>query len=90
MSHYGPGPAGETLHVGTLAQCPDPNCGVPPRTAAATAARMRNRQDRMAAELRGLGWGVITPETMADGFALVPGRSDRARVELEYTIMGVR
>jgi hypothetical protein len=64
MSHYGPGPAGETLHVGTLAQCIDPNCGVRPRTAAATAARMRARQDRMAAELRGLGWGVVPPEVM--------------------------
>jgi hypothetical protein len=62
MSHYGPGPAGETLHVGTLAQCTNPDCGVRPRTAAATAARMRAKEDRMAAELRGRGWLVIAPE----------------------------
>jgi hypothetical protein len=66
MSHYGPGPAGETLHVGTLAQCTNPDCGVRPRTAAATAARMRAKEDRMAGELRGRGWGVVPPEVMGN------------------------
>jgi hypothetical protein len=63
MSHYGPGPADE-IHVGTLAQCTDPGCA-PPRTAAATAARMRAREERLAAELRERGWGVVPPEVMA-------------------------
>jgi hypothetical protein len=60
------------------------------RTLAARAARTRNRLDRMATELRGMGFGVITPETMADGFALDPRTGARARAELELTIMGVR
>ena len=34
----------------------------PSRTAAATAARMRNRQDRLASELRAAGWVVFEPE----------------------------
>lgn len=32
------------------------------RTAAATAAKRRAKQERMAAELRSLGWQCIPPE----------------------------
>ena len=37
----------------------------PPRTAAATAARIRGRPDRHAAELTGAGFLVVTPEEIA-------------------------
>lgn len=89
MDHYGDGPAGSTRHVGAPSECSHPGCA-PRRTAAATAVRMRARQDRLAAELRGLGWGVITPESMREQFALIGPYADRVRTELEGTIMGVR
>lgn len=61
MSHYGPGPAGTTEHRGAPGECADQNCA-PPRTAAATAARMRGREERAAALLRERGWAAIPPE----------------------------
>ena len=66
MSHYGPGPAGTTEHRGAPGECADQNCA-PPRTAAATAARMRGREERAAAMLRDRGWGVVPPEVLAGG-----------------------
>lgn len=39
----------------------------PARTAAATAARRRQGEERMAAELRGRGWLAIPPEYVTLG-----------------------
>lgn len=49
----------------TLAKLNRPEA--PPRTAAATAARMRGREERAAALLRDRGWGVVPPEVLASG-----------------------
>lgn len=61
MSHYGPGPAGTTKHRGAPGDCADLNCA-PPRTAAATAARRRQGEERAATMLRERGWLAIPPE----------------------------
>lgn len=37
-----------------------------PRTAAATAGKIRKAQERKAAELRAAGWTCIPPETRAE------------------------
>lgn len=60
------------------------------RTQRARETRTRNRLDRLAAELRGQGFGVITPETMRTGFSLAGQARDAAMAELEATIIGVR
>lgn len=76
MSHYGPGPAGTCEHHGAPEDCADSNCA-PPRTAAATAARMRGREERAAALLRERGWLAVPPEYVI----IEPGRvtiKDRA------------
>jgi hypothetical protein len=70
MSHYGPGPAGTTEHRGAPGDCADPNCA-PPRTAAATAARRRQGEERAATMLRKRGWLAIPPEYVKIGPDLV-------------------
>lgn len=68
MSHYGPGPAGTTEHRGAPGECADQNCA-PPRTAAATAARMRGREERAAAMLIERGWLPVPPELVTPELA---------------------
>jgi hypothetical protein len=68
MSHYGPGPAGTTEHRGAPGDRADPNCA-PPRTAAATAARRRQGEERAATRLIERGWLAVPPELVTPELA---------------------
>lgn len=61
-----------------------------PRTAAATAARIRARLDRQAEELRGAGYHVLTPEDYARErevwAARHTGRNERHEFGVHYAL----